>query len=165
MRQDAETVSRLGNFSVPKNFVPELIVDLGIRTRFSTLEYARQFPQAKILSFSMQNSNFLLDYNDLTYHDNVSLYYLPTYQYIDLDKLLYTKIPIESQIDFIKLDLNGKEKDILKEGGRWANNTRYIKAKITDYDYHEAKNDLYKLGFYSAAMHDGSSFYVIGESI
>lgn len=158
-----ETVSRLGNFSVPKNFVPKLIVDLGIRTKFSTLEYATQFPKAQILSFSSPNSNFLLDHNDLAYHDNIRLSYLPMEQFIDLDNLIYSIIPFERQIDFIKMDLVGREKNILKNGGRWAKNTRYIKARITNYDYQEAKDDLAALGFYSAAMHDGYSFYVVGE--
>lgn len=163
MRQDAGIILKSGNFSVPRNFTPELIVDLGTRTLYSTLDYARQYPEAKILSFQTYHPNFLLDENRLAYHDNITFRSFSITE--DLDYLIYTEIPFERQIDFIKVDLDGLEKNILKSGGRWSQNTRFIKARLTNYDYKEAKSDLHKLGFYSAAMHDGHSFYVIGERI
>jgi len=163
MKLVVEDVSKLGSFSIPKNFNPELIIDFGLRTLYSTLEYATQFPEAQILSYTRNMPNFLLDKSRLAYHDNVELRVFSGQD--SLDDMIYEIIPFERQIDFIKLDLAGYEKNIIKSGGRWANNTKFIKARLTDYDYKEAKADLIKLGFYSAAMHDGYSFYVIGESI
>jgi hypothetical protein len=163
MRHVAATVSKPGNFSIPRGFDPGLIIDVGARTKFSTLEYAMKYPEAKIISFSRDKSNFLRDFTEVTYHDNVTFRYLP--EDADLDYLIYKEISKETQIGFIKFDLFGLEKKYIKNGGRWAVNTKYLKARLTDYNYQEAKSDLRRLGFYSAAMHDGYSFYVIGERI
>lgn len=163
MRQDAEIATRSGSFSIPRGFNPELIIDVGTRTKFSTLEYAMKYPEAKILSFSADMSNFLRDFSVLTYHDNVTFRHLS--KKADLDDMIYKEIAKEEQIGFIKFDVSGLEKKYIKNGGRWAVNTKYLKARLTDYNYQEAKSDLRRLGFYSAAMHDGYNFYVIGERI
>ncbi len=165
MRQDAVTVSKSDSFKIPRNFDPKFILDIGIRTKFSTLGYASVFPEAKILSFSNDMSNFLADHQSLAYHDNIKLRFLPLHSMNHLDFYVYKEIPHEQQIDFVRMDIGGKEYRFLKEGGRWAINTKFIKVRLTDYDYIEAKSDLYRLGFDSAAMHDGSHFYVIGERI
>lgn len=164
MKQDAEIALKEDNFSIPRGLVdPKLIIDVGNRTKFSTLDFYRKFPDSKILSFSNESSNFLLDFSYLAYHDNITFRRLLPYH--DLDLQIYKEIPPETEIDFIRFDVPGLEKKYIKDGGRWAVNTRYLKAKLTDYDYQEAKYDLRRLGFYSAAMHDGHSFYVIGERI
>lgn len=165
MRPDVGIASKPDSFRVPKNFTPKLIVDIGIRSRFSTLDYALQFPEAKILSFSNDMRNFLTDHNDLAYHDKIIFRFLPLHSMNHLDFYIFREIAEDEQIDFLKMDVNGKEYRFLKEGGRWALNTKFIKVRLTDYDYNEAKSDLYRLGFSSAAMHDGFHFYVIGERI
>ena len=156
-------MKQANSFSIPRRLNPDLIVDVGNRTFFSTQEYAYRFPEARILSFSRDMSNFLSDNSGLAYHDNVTFRYL--IKEADLDKLIYKEISFETQISFIKFDIGGLEKKYIKDGGRWAVNTKYLKARLTDYDYQEAKSDLRRLGFYSAAMHDGHSLYVIGERI
>ncbi len=160
--RDAEIVSKAPEWTIPRNFKPNLIVDLGVRTKFSSLQFAMLFPEAKILSFESDRSNFLLDQKLLAYHDNVVYKYFDL-GYFDLDTLIYNNISEYASIDFIKIDVQGKEKNIFKNGGRWANNTKYLKAKLTDYNYKEAKEDLRNLGFTPYAMFADGIFYVMGE--
>jgi hypothetical protein len=163
MRRDVGTVLKSDSFRIPRNFIPQLIIDFGIRAYYSTLDYNMQFPGAEIISFNYNTPNFLLDKCNLAYYDNIKF---KSFSLRDnIDDIIYREIPYERQIDFIKFDIDGLEKNIFKAGGRWAKNTKYLKARLTNYDYKEAKADLHKLGFYSAAMHDGARFYVIGEAI
>jgi len=163
MKPDAEIVSRRGEWNLPRNFKPNLIVDLGVRTKFSSFQFAMMFPEAKILSFESDRSNFLMDKSLLAYHDNICYKYFDL-GYFDLDTLIFDNIPNTAKIDFIKIDVRGKEKNIFKNGGRWPKNTKYLKAKIVDYDYKEAKEDLRKLGFTPYAIFADGNFYVLGEN-
>ena len=164
MRQDVEIVSsRDRNFSIPRNLKPKTIFDVGFRTIFTTRDYLRKYPDSTIFSLQGDNANFLLDKNSLGYHDNVVFKYVDLHT-LDLDEFIFDNAKYD-KIDFMKLDVNGEEKRILKNGGYWANFVDYIKVRLFDYDYKEAKRDLRTLGFIPFAMHDGYDFYVIGENL
>lgn len=162
MRRVAENALKKGSFVVPKGFVPNTILDLGIRTKFTSLEYASKFPSAQIYSGQCDPSNFLLDKNSLAYHDNI-IFFSVFKATFDLDAC-FNYWPKIKYVDFLKMDLKGEEKRLFKEYDLWASRTKYIKARLgPNYHYLEAKQDLNRLGFKSWAMYDGYSFYVIGE--
>ncbi len=166
MRPDAVTISNQARFGLPKGWKPQLILDVGYRTKKSTFEIFNRFPQAEILSFQYENSNFLLDANALAYHDNI-IFKSFNINSFHLDDFIYgyNSQGRDAKIDFINLHVQGKEKEIFKSGGIWPGNTRFLRAVLgPDYDYKEAKQDLGLLGFRAYAMYDNKSFYVVGEN-
>ena len=161
MRRDAVTISKLVNKK--RNFKPRLILDVGYQTRLSSFELHRKFPNATILSWQYDYSNFLIDSTDLAYHDKIIFKYFNINSF-HLDDMVFGMVTRDAVVDLIHLDVRGKEKDIFKFSGMWAEATLYIKVRLgQDYDYKEAKKDLALLGFESYATYDKENFFVTGE--
>lgn len=163
MKRVAENILKSNRISVPQSFSPKLILDVGYRTRKSSLEFYGRFPNATILSYQFDNANFLLDGIGLAYHDNIRFksFNIDSFH---LDDFIYGNMARDAEVDFINLDVFGKEKEIFKYSGIWPENTKYIRAKLgSNYDYQEAKSDLKKLGFTAYAMYDNVAFIVVGE--
>ena len=162
MRPDAVTISKLVNKK--RDFKPRLILDVGYQTRLSSFEIHRKFPNATILSYQYDYSNFLIDSTDLSYHDKIIFKYFNINSF-HVDDMVFGMVSRDATVDLMHLDVRGKEKDIFKYGGMWVENTQKIKAKLgREYDYKEAKKDLRLLGFESHAVYDNEHYYVVGES-
>lgn len=163
MRLGADSTMRLVNSK--RDFNPKLILDVGKSTKLSSLELFRKYPEAKILSYQYDYSNFLVDSTALAYHDNIVFKYFNIASF-HIDDFVFGIVDRSATIDLMLLDVNGKEKDIFKFAGIWPEQTRRIKARLyKNYDYREAKDDLRALGFRSYAKYDNESFYVIGERL
>jgi len=53
-----------------------------------------------------------------------------------------------SEIDYLKMDIEGAERDVLRSGGQWPERVRSLKVELHDqYTVEEAFEDLAKLGF------------------
>lgn len=161
MRRDAATISNLVNKK--RDFKPKLILDVGKQTKLSSLALHQTFPDAKILSYQYDHANFLVDSTYLAYHDKIIFKYFNINSF-HIDDMVFGMVDRDATVDLMILDVNGKEKDILKFSGMWVENTQKIKVRLSpDYDYEEAKKDLSLLGFHSYAIYDNESFFVTGE--
>lgn len=148
----------------PKNLSPNIIVDLGFLSKVSSSELAQKFPQAKIYSGSGDIGNFLWDKSSLAYHDNIILKSI-SIKTFSLDSFMLHELPVDENIDFLALDLWGREESIFNDDTIWAYRTKFVISRLGKrYDYKKAKVDLARHGFDTWAKYDGYSFFVIGES-
>lgn len=163
MRPDAVTISRRARHGYSE-VNPSLILDVGFRTKASSLDLHAKFPQARILSHQYDPSNFLADKTYLAYHDRITFKsFDPSSFSFHLDQLAFANVERWGEVDFINLDVQGLEKNIFRSGGNWPDTVKFIKARLgEDYDYRDAKNDLRQLGYKANAMYDNSWFYVVG---
>jgi len=84
------------------------------------------------------------------------------YECLNLDYLLDILHGLPEKIDYIKMDIEGSEKEVLKVGGRWPLRTKCIQVELHDYPIEEAKNDLKALGFEIIFKQTEDAPYMIG---
>jgi hypothetical protein len=62
----------------------------------------------------------------------------------------------EQPIDFVKMDIEGAERELLKAGGEWTQNVRCVKVEIhPPYSLSECLNDFQRLGMRAVVERSG----------
>jgi FkbM family methyltransferase len=153
---------------------PKVIIDLGAYAGYTAFDFAERYPTARIIAIEPDKSNFALLRMNL--HDpkifalnvaissNFGMYAMSSEEHnakriipsdtgdvsaTTLDYLMQTyKI---SQIDYIKFDIEGTEKLILKSDGLWWAATKSFKVEVHEgYSVAECREDIEKRGFKTA---------------
>jgi FkbM family methyltransferase len=122
------------------------VVSAGIWTRDGTVSYARR--DGREVSHSILSSE--IDETATATADSITV------------ASLLSTCGIEGEIDYVKMDIEGAERDVLKEGHAWAARVRVIKVEIhPPYTLDECQSELAALGFQTRAQH-GRCTYVTG---
>jgi FkbM family methyltransferase len=150
---------------------PKMIVDLGSNAGYTIMDFADRYPTTHVLGAELDTDNYLtalsntsrygtrveiercaiLDYDgQCSYAGAASNAYIATIgegtPCWTLDTFLERhKV---TQIDYLKIDVEGAEASILKSGGRWPSITKQVSVELHNYDEIDAKSDLVKLGFF-----------------
>lgn len=65
-----------------------------------------------------------------------------------LDDIVWTHIRDKKEITFIKMDIEGSEREVIQHGGDWVELTRCLKVEVhDDYSVEECAKDLDRCGF------------------
>lgn len=164
MKRDVEIASKRDKIRILRDDTPEMIVNIATRAKLSTLAFSRIYPNSRILAVDFTSPNFLLDKNLLAYHDKVK-YIFAEIDVFDLDSCLFDNIEEFEKIDYLNIDLQGKEEKIFLQGGYWPTVTKYVRTRLSPYqDYEVVKKQLQDLGFDSFALYDGE-YHVVGERV
>lgn len=162
-------------YNFPVNINPKLIIDGGANVGYASLFFANKFPNAKILAIEPEDSNFeVLKTNTVKYkqikpiqaglwHKNVNLKITGTewgkcgfmtgeagpddnknIKAITIDEIL--RESKHKEIDILKLDVEGAEKEIFSENyDSWLS-----KVNILIIELHDGMKDGCSEAFYSA---------------
>lgn len=147
----------------------KIIVDLGAYVGYTAYDYLSLFPHSEVLAiepdqenFDLMNRNLFDDYRVYATYGAISNYTGTgslTGDAFNAKKLIagdaidvYTLDDFigreHKTIDFIKFDVEGEEKNILKHGGEWPYKTKCVKVEVhNDYSIEECSEDLQRLGF------------------
>jgi FkbM family methyltransferase len=88
----------------------------------------------------------------------------PTAQGLSLNTLFSTHSP-EGAIDFVKVDIEGAERDVLKQNTEWASRVRCMKIEVhSPYTVEECARDLQALGFATETELDPPTCIAIRDS-
>lgn len=151
-------------YNIEINFDPKVIIDLGANVGFASVYFANRFPDAKILAIEPDDSNYKAALKNLESYKNVSLikgaiwdkseninlidighgeaaYMVKPGEGENMIKAytipeLFEMLKVE-EVDILKIDIEGSEKEIFETGDSWIN-----KAKIIIVETH----DRYKKG-------------------
>lgn len=149
-----------------------LIVDLGANAGYTTYDYFTNF-DAKIIAVEPDKENYallLLNMNGCVNVEleNVAVSNVTGYgtmigeaynarklsleggevQVVTLDDIVWRNIKDRKPIDFIKFDIEGAEREVIKHGGDWVKLTRNLVVELHDgYSKEECRQDLENYGF------------------
>lgn len=153
----------------PPGFVaPKSILDLGANVGYTAIDLAYLFPLSVIVALEPVPENFDILVRNLEIAEVKNV--------IPLKAAIGTKSGVAGMtsgafnsrrltngndtfvydintltaggVDYVKMDIEGTEKEILKEGGPWIYYVRCIKIELhDDYDPDEALRDLMRLGY------------------
>jgi FkbM family methyltransferase len=148
------------------------IVDLGANVGYTTFDYFTEF-DARIIAVEPDKENYnlmLLNMNGCANVDlqNVAVSNISGYgrmigeaynarklsleggdvQVVLLDDIIWENIRDNKPVDFIKFDIEGAERDVIKHGGDWVKLTTCLKVEVHDgYSVEECVSDLEGYGF------------------
>lgn len=157
----------------------KLIVDVGCNAGFTTGCFATSFPEATVIGIDMTpDSVERARYNCRQFGDRVQIVEAavgyprktlaqlrPTFS--PQDSIVFTSpdrdsLPVQVrslddvlkpwsdlEIDYLKMDIEGAEREIIPPGGDWVARTKLILVECHDHGYtwKDAERDLEKLGF------------------
>jgi FkbM family methyltransferase len=158
----------------PDDLNPEYILDLGANIGLTMIDYLIKFPDCKVQGIELDHDNFIEAHTNLknfgepqrwglfwagiSDHDGLcgiekinslsnKISDGNTNQCISIDTLF--KMCYFPRIDYIKMDIEGSEKNILKDtSAYWPDITKCINAEVHgSYTKEECENDLIRLGF------------------
>ena len=151
-------------YNIEINFQPKAIIDLGANVGFASVYFANRFPDAKIIALEPDSSNYSTALKNLEPYKNVSLIKGAVWDKSEKINLVdighgeaaymvksgegenaikaYTipelmEILKVNEVDILKIDIEGSEKEIFESSDSWIN-----KAKIIIVETH----DRYKKG-------------------
>lgn len=175
----------VGLYHLPPTYLNPIrrILDLGSNVGFTIAHYATLFPEAQIIGVELDQSNALLcSENIRSYGDRCSLVrgaawvsdgqvfydgdeewgfhvssngpHSRRVQAFSMNTLL--RMFREQPIDFVKMDIEGAERELLKAGGEWTQNVRCVKVEIhPPYSLSECLNDFQRLGMRAVVERSG----------
>jgi len=149
---------------------PDCIVDLGAYVGYTATDFAWKFPSATIIALEPNKQNFDRMKNNIWvagFEPNIlavnagigarggrgyvvgghfnAMQVVPD----DHGDIMIWGIDFFENfpVDYMKMDIEGAEKEILKRQSGWADNIKCIKVELHNYDLGEAWNDLEAIGF------------------
>ena len=174
-------------FNTPINIEPRLIIDGGAYVGFVSIYFANKFPNAEIIAIEPEESNFrMLKYNT-SYYPNIKpikagLWHKNVYIKIKDLEAVKCMFQIEDatrehalksvtigellqnskhqNIDILKLDVEGSEKEIFSDNYEWLNKVNVLMVEL---------HDRYRPGcskeFYSAIKKHNFKEFRSGENV
>lgn len=152
---------------------PKVIVDLGAYVGYTTLDFVKQYEGCSVLAVEPDVNNFqmLCQHIEVTNNqphvtvDNSAIWNYNGYGRLDgdaynaktltkgamvrvltIDNLL--KFFWIEKVDYMKMDIEGSEREVLRDGGYWVNQVKCIKVEVHgDYTVDDCINDLNTIGF------------------
>ena len=149
------------------------IIDLGANVGLTTADYASRYPKATIIAVEMDDENAAMAVrNTATYRDRVTV--IQAAAWWEETRLSYTReagdewgfaigergdhevatvtlvdlIEKYGPVDFIKMDIEGAEREVLSKNTAWASAVRSIQVEIHEpYTMEQCEHDLRELGF------------------
>ncbi len=155
----------------PSGTYPRMIFDMGAYVGYTSYDYWKRYPSARIFALEPDVYNFDLLLKNLygtsvVAESKALVYNRYITGYIDqslapnakrfVENPTVSAVPTtdlellygEAYVDFLKLDIEGAEREILKRGGNWVDRTGCINVEVhNDYLPEEAIHDLEDLGF------------------
>ena len=146
-------------YNIEINFEPKAIIDLGANVGFASVYFANKFPDAKILAIEPDDSNYQAAIKNLNAYKNVSLIKGAVWNKSENINLIdsghgeaaymvkpgegenmiraYTipeifKILNVGEVDILKIDIEGSEKEIFEDGDAWINKAKIIIVETHD---------------------------------
>ncbi len=167
---------KTGHHLPPKELTnPKFILDLGANIGLSMIDYMTRWPDCFVYGIEMDKENYDIAWANLKKSNLNNCYNLlniavagqiglrfydntlepNSYRFSDSGESVLAEdidtiinfLEEDDIIDFIKMDIEGAEKEVLKSGGHWPYRTKYIRVELHDYEPIEAANDLSFLGF------------------
>lgn len=146
-------------YNIEIKFEPKTIIDLGANVGFASVYFANKFPDAKILAIEPDESNYQAAIKNLNAYKNVSLIKGAIWNKSENINLIdsghgeaaymvkpgegenmiraYTipeifKILNVEEVDILKIDIEGSEKEIFEDGDAWINKAKIIIVETHD---------------------------------
>ena len=149
------------------------ILDLGANIGLTAADYASRYPKATIVAVEMDDENAAMAVrNTATYQDRVTVIHAAAWW--EETRLSYTRaagdewafaiaergdqevatvtvlslVEQYGPVDFIKMDIEGAEREVLSKNTGWAAAVRSIQVEVHDpYTVEQCERDLRELGF------------------
>ncbi len=142
------------DFHYPR--VPKVIVDAGAHIGLSSLWFAQRFPDATIVALELERSNFELLRNNTARHSNIHPLHAAiwptsgsvavadataaTWAFNAEPGVGVTALSVPDvmarfdidRIDLLKLDVEGAERDVLRDSGVWIDRVDMLVAELHD---------------------------------
>lgn len=174
--RDTLWVALAGGAHRPPFDAPRLIWDLGANIGVTMADLATRFPAAQIVGLELDPDNAALAETNLTRWPNCSLIRAAAWiedGIVNFDRQpgreagthiaaglntanaisLNTLLERTGSPDFVKMDVEGAERDLLRHNAEWATEVRAINVECHgSYSASDCITDLEKLGFKAAAI-------------
>lgn len=169
------TFARQYHLPPPELGVPDTIWDLGANIGLTMAHFAHLFPRARVLGVELDQDNVgLADRNTAAWGDRCEIIHAAVWasdgevryrgwaggtsnyhvtgagegtpvRAVSLAGLIREHA---RPVDYLKVDVEGAERELLRDGAGWAEDVRCLKVELHgDYEVEECEADLRRLGF------------------
>jgi FkbM family methyltransferase len=149
----------------PDDLDPKVIVDLGAHIGTAVADYAHRYPDAYVVGVEPDEDNAeLARENVAAFGERVRIIRAGVsgtrdalryrrdgdvgVRTLTLDSIL-RQAGVDATVDYLKMDIEGDEREVLRAGGRWTSRVRCLKVELyRGYTVEQAKEDVRNLGLF-----------------